>query len=87
MKVIGKSDPKKTGTKVSFMPDSQIFKNRVFKFETLAERLRELAFLNPDVKLRILDLRKDQEHDETFHFKGGIAEFVNISMPRAVAYP
>ena len=76
VKVIGKSDPKKTGTKVSFMPDSQIFKNRVFKFETLAERLRELAFLNPDVKLRILDLRKDQERDETFHFKGGIAEFV-----------
>lgn len=76
VKVIGKSDPKKTGTKVSFMPDSQIFKNRIFKFETLAERLRELAFLNPDVKLRILDLRKDQERDETFHFKGGIAEFV-----------
>jgi len=76
VKVIGKSDPKKTGTKVSFMPDGQIFKNRVFKFETLAERLRELAFLNPDVKLRILDLRKDQERDETFHFKGGIAEFV-----------
>ena len=76
VKVIGKSDPKKTGTKVSFMPDGQIFKNRIFKFETLAERLRELAFLNPDVKLRILDLRKDQERDETFHFKGGIAEFV-----------
>ncbi len=75
-KVIGKSDPKKTGTKVSFLPDAQIFKNRIFKFETLAERLRELAFLNPSVKLRILDLRDNQEQEEEFHFKGGIVEFV-----------
>jgi DNA gyrase subunit B len=76
VKVTGKTDPKKTGTKVTFLPDNQIFKNRIFKFETLAERLRELAFLNPDVKLRITDLRNDQEADETFHFKGGLAEFV-----------
>jgi len=76
VKVVGKADPKKTGTKVSFMPDGQIFKNKTFKFETIAERLRELAFLNPDVRLRILDLRKGEERDETFHFKGGIVEFV-----------
>lgn len=76
VKVIGKSDPKKTGTKVTFLPDNQIFKIRVFKFETLAERLRELAFLNPDVVLRIIDLREDQEQEETFHFKGGLVEFV-----------
>ncbi|MBI1808120.1 MAG: DNA topoisomerase (ATP-hydrolyzing) subunit B [Ignavibacteria bacterium] len=76
VKVIGKADPKKTGTKVSFLPDAQIFKNRIFKFETLAERLRELAFLNPDVRLGIIDLRKDQEREEAFHFKGGIVEFV-----------
>jgi DNA gyrase subunit B len=75
-KVIGKVAEKKTGTKVTFLPDEQIFKNRVFRFETLAERLRELAFLNPDVKLRILDLRKGQEQEETFHFKGGLVEFV-----------
>ena len=76
VKATGKSDKNKTGTKVTFLPDSQIFKNRIFKFETLAERLRELAFLNPDVKLRILDLRPNQEQEEEFHFKGGIAEFV-----------
>ncbi|MBI1803338.1 MAG: DNA topoisomerase (ATP-hydrolyzing) subunit B [Ignavibacteriae bacterium] len=76
VKIIGKSDPKKTGTKVSFLPDSQIFKNRIFKFETLAERLRELAFLNPDVKLRIVDLRDGEEHEEVFQFKGGLVEFV-----------
>lgn len=76
VKTTGKAEAKKTGTKVSFLPDGQIFKNRVFKFETLAERLRELAFLNPDVKLRIVDLREDQEQEETFHFKGGLVEFV-----------
>jgi len=76
VKVTGKTEKGKTGTKVTFLPDGQIFKNRVFKFETIAERLRELAFLNPNVGLRIVDLRKDQEQEEAFHFKGGIVEFV-----------
>jgi len=76
VKVTGKMDGKKTGTKVTFMPDGTIFKNRTYKFETLAERLRELAFLNPDVKLRIVDLREGEEQEEVFHFKGGISEFV-----------
>ncbi len=76
VKVIGKAEKDKTGTKIKFYPDSQIFKNRIFKFETLAERLRELAFLNPDVTLRIVDLRDNQEQEEVFHFKGGLMEFV-----------
>ncbi len=76
VKVVGKSESAKTGTKVTFLPDAQIFKNRTFKFETIAERLRELAFLNPEVTLRIVDLRDGEEQEETFHFKGGIAEFV-----------
>lgn len=76
VKVIGKSETKKTGTKVTFLPDSQIFRNRVYKFETIAERLRELAFLNPDVELRILDLRPGEEQEEKFHYKGGLVEFV-----------
>jgi len=76
VKLNGKAEKGKTGTKVTFMPDGQIFKNRVFKFETLAERLRELAFLNPEVRLRIVDLRAKNEQEETFHFKGGLVEFV-----------
>jgi DNA gyrase subunit B len=76
VKITGKAEKGKTGTKVSFMPDGQVFKNRAFKFETLAERLRELAFLNPEVKLRIVDLRPNSEQEETFHFKGGLVEFV-----------
>ena len=52
VKVIGKMNKgDKTGTSVTFMPDGTIFKNRTYKFETIAERLRELAFLNPDVTL------------------------------------
>ncbi len=76
VKVAGKAEKGRTGTKVTFLPDSQIFKNRLFKFETLAERLRELAFLNPEVTLRIVDVRAKSEQEETFHFKGGLIEFV-----------
>ena len=76
VKVIGKAEKGETGTKTTFMPDGTIFKNRTFKFETIAERLRELAFLNSDVSLEITDLRSKQEQTERFHFEGGIVEFV-----------
>ncbi|MCK9408587.1 MAG: DNA topoisomerase (ATP-hydrolyzing) subunit B [Bacteriovoracaceae bacterium] len=74
---MGKND--QTGTMVSFMPDGSIFKNRTYKFDTLAERLRELAFLNPDVTLEITDLRNKLEQTEKFHFKGGLMEFVKYT--------
>ncbi len=76
VKVIGKARDGETGTKVTFMPDGTIFKNRTFKFDTLAERLRELAFLNPQVTLTLRDLRAKSEQEETFHFEGGLVEFV-----------
>lgn len=76
VKVIGKAEKGQTGMKVTFMPDGTIFKNRVFKFETIAERLRELAFLNKEVSLEITDLREKQEQTDRFHFVGGIVEFV-----------
>jgi len=76
VKVAGKAEKGRTGTSTTFLPDGQIFKNRAFKFETIGERLRELAFLNPQVKLRIIDTRARSEQEETFHFKGGLVEFV-----------
>jgi DNA gyrase subunit B len=76
VKVIGKAEKGETGMKVTFMPDGTIFKNRAFKFETIAERLRELAFLNKEVSLEITDLRAKQEQTDRFHFEGGIVEFV-----------
>lgn len=75
-KIVGKAEKDQTGTSVTFLPDGEIFKNRVFRFETLSERLRELAFLNPDVTLRIMDLREGEERDETFRYRGGLGEFV-----------
>jgi len=80
VKVIGTMGKnEKTGTTVSFMPDGTIFKNRVYKFDTLAERLRELAFLNPSVVLEITDLRNKQEQTEKFHYEGGLLEFVKYT--------
>ncbi len=76
VKLQGKTEKGKTGTKVTFLPDGSIFKNRSFKFETIAERLRELAFLNPDVTFRIEDVRTKNGDEEVFHFEGGLVEFV-----------
>lgn len=79
VKVIGKTKEGDTGTSVTFMPDGSIFKNRTYKFDTLAERLRELAFLNKSVVLSLKDLRSKNEQEETFHYEGGIVEFVKYT--------
>ncbi|MDG1326260.1 MAG: DNA topoisomerase (ATP-hydrolyzing) subunit B [Opitutales bacterium] len=73
MKVIGSCQS--TGTKVTFLPDEQIFtETREFKFDILAKRLRELAFLNPGVKI---SLKEDKgEREQTFVFEDGISEYV-----------
>ncbi len=63
-----------TGTKITFMPDDEIFKTTKFHFDTVAERMRELAYLNKEVTMIIKD---DIEGDEeTFRFKGGLIDFV-----------
>lgn len=64
----------KTGTKVSFLPDSKIFKSIIFKYETLEDRLRELAYLNRDLTIVIKDERTNTENE--FKFKGGLIDFV-----------
>ena len=76
VKVVGKTEKGKTGTLVRFLADSKIFKTISFKYETLAERLRELAFLNPDVTLVIRDERTKTGEESVFHFTGGLSEFV-----------
>jgi DNA gyrase subunit B len=76
VKIAGKAEKGTTGTKITFMPDGQVFKNRIFKFETISDRLRELAFLNPDVTITMSDLRSKPKQEETYHYKGGIVEFV-----------
>ncbi|HZW39516.1 MAG TPA: DNA topoisomerase (ATP-hydrolyzing) subunit B [Ignavibacteriaceae bacterium] len=75
VKEIGKTKKDDTGTKTTFLPDDEIFKTTKFKFDTVAERMRELAYLNKNISIRIRDERNGGE-DETFHFKGGLVEFV-----------
>ncbi len=71
----GKARKNQSGTKVTFLPDSDIFKTTEFMFSTLAERMRELAYLNKTITIKIKDDRNGGE-EETFHFKGGLIEFV-----------
>ncbi|WP_461243575.1 DNA topoisomerase IV subunit B [Secundilactobacillus muriivasis] len=68
---------KPTGTKLHFKPDSSIFTTTVYNFNTLAERLRESAFLLKGVKITLTDKRHDQEREEVYHFEDGIKEFVS----------
>lgn len=73
VKVTGKVKSK-TGTRVTFYPDHQIFKNIVFKYETIEDRLRELAYLNKDLTIIIKDEISDKNNE--FRFKGGLVDFV-----------
>ncbi len=71
---VGKTD--KTGTKVTFFPDAEIFEQLDFSFETLSARLRELAFLNRGLHIQIVDQRAEEEREQEFVYEGGIVEFV-----------
>ena len=75
VRAIGKTKKDDTGTIVTFMPDREIFNTTEFKFDTLAERMRELAYLNKTITIKIKDERNGGE-EATFHFKGGLVEFV-----------
>ena len=74
LKVIGDTD--KTGTKITFLPDSEIFETLDFDYDTLLKRLREQAFLNKGVKIVFSDLRNPEIEPVTLHAEGGIKEFV-----------
>jgi DNA gyrase subunit B len=68
---------KRTGTTIAFWPDPQIFtEEREFKFDTLAQRLREMAFLNKGLEIRLIDQRGTDQQEETFKYSGGIVDFV-----------
>src|SRR5581483_4554693 len=67
---------RKTGTRVTFKPDSSIMETTVFNYDTLATRLRQLAFLNKGLKISLVDERVDPEKRSDFVFSGGIAEFI-----------
>jgi DNA gyrase subunit B len=66
----------KRGTLVHFKPDADVFSETDFHFDTLAQRMRELAFLTRGVRIRLVDERADREHETDFHYEGGISAFV-----------
>ena len=79
LQVIGKT--KETGTMVSFKPDPQIFQETTYSFDTLSNRLRELAFLNKGVRITLTDERKREDGSgearrEEYHYEGGLKEFI-----------
>ncbi|MEY2608794.1 MAG: gyrase subunit [Verrucomicrobiota bacterium] len=78
LEVVGETQNKQvTGTLITFLPDSQIFTiTTEFKFEILATRMRELAFLNKGLEIILIDERRDPQRKEVFLFKGGIQQFV-----------
>lgn len=74
LKEVGTS--KHTGTKVTFKPDAEIFDTTVYNFDTLKVRLRETAFLTKALKINLNDAREEPVKERTFHYEGGIKEFV-----------
>ncbi len=77
----------RTGSTVTFLPDNTIFEETVFHYDTLRQRLREMAFLTKGIKIIFADKREGQERTETFHYEGGIKEYVQyLNKGRTVLY-
>ena len=88
LKVIGECPLEKTGTTVSFLPDKEIFEETVFDFNTLKHRLREMAFLTKNIKIVLRDDRNEEPVEKTFHYEGGIKEFVTyLNKGKTPIYP
>ena len=78
LKVVGECDPEKTGSKITFKPDATIFQETtVYDFDILKQRLREMAFLTKGLKIILRDTREENPLEKTFHYEGGIREFVS----------
>ena len=75
LEIIGESK-RATGSKTTFWPDGEIFETTVFDYNTLQHRLREMAFLNKGIKIMFKDDREGKKKSETFHYEGGIKEYV-----------
>lgn len=75
LKEVGEAEG--TGTKVTFFPDSQIFETLDFSYETIRGRLREVAYLNKGIKIRLRDNRPEREREDEFRYEGGILDYVN----------
>ena len=88
LKEIGVCDSEETGTKVTFLPDKEIFEETVYDYDILKQRLREMAFLTKGLRIVLRDTRADQEKEKAFHYEGGIREFVTyLNRSKEALYP
>ena len=88
MTIIGECDERQHGTKVHFLPDPEIFEETVYDYDTLKVRLRETAFLTKALKITLTDVRDGKEQEKTFHYEGGIKEFVQyLNRGKEPLYP
>ena len=74
--MVGECEADKTGTKVTFLPDAEIFEETEFDYNILKQRFREMAFLTKNLKIVLADERPEERIEKTFHYEGGIKEFV-----------
>ena len=88
LKMVGECDPEQTGTKVVFLPDSDVFEVTVYAYDILKQRLREMAFLTKGLKIILKDSREGMEREKIFHYEGGIREFVSyLNRSKEALYP
>ena len=88
LRIEGDCDPELTGTKVTFLPDKEIFEETVFDYNTLKQRFREMAFLTKGLRIVLRDLRTDPVVEKAFHYEGGIKEFVSyLNKSKTALYP
>ena len=88
LKVVGECEPDKRGTKVTFLPDKEVFETTVFDFDTLKQRLREVAFLTKGLRITLTDERENPPKERSFHYEGGIREFVQyLNKGKTPLYP
>ena len=88
LRIEGDCEAGQTGTRVHFMPDGTIFEETIFDYDTLKQRFREMAFLTKGLKIILTDTREGQERTDTFHYEGGIKEFVKyLNRSKESLYP
>ncbi|MDO4307966.1 MAG: DNA topoisomerase (ATP-hydrolyzing) subunit B [Eubacteriales bacterium] len=88
LKVVGSCDPDRSGTTVTFLPDKEIFEETVYDYDILKQRLREMAFLTRGLKISLKDTREGMEREKSFHYEGGIREFVSyLNRSKEALYP
>lgn len=88
LRVDRECEPEMRGTKVTFLPDKEIFEETVFDYNTLKQRFREMAFLTKGLKISLKDTREGMEREKIFHYEGGIREFVSyLNRSKEALYP